>query len=199
MRTGSSSLNFFQAVLTQVVTVIYFTASISRKHVTQVAEVCYHLSLSGPTWTSLCDLRSIGWAFPMHTYNQDLVSVVVARCIFMHPKVCSHCSRYSCCLLLYDRQPMGIGLQIMTFPFPAFTLNPFFSMASFHIKSLLSPDTLISSRESAMMTRSSAYSSSQGIQRSHYDFENRSYRIHPWKKWESKLKTWEFDLEKLEF
>ena len=48
--------------------------------------------------------------------------------------------------------------QIMTFVFPAFTLNPFFSMASFHIKSLLTH----SSRESAMMTRSSAYRSSQG-------------------------------------
>ena len=42
--------------------------------------------------------------------------------------------------------------------FPAFTLNPFFSMASFHIKSLLAH----SSKESAMMTRSSAYRSSQG-------------------------------------
>ena len=48
--------------------------------------------------------------------------------------------------------------QIMTFVFPAFTLNPFFSMASFHIKSLLTH----SSRESAMMTRLSAYRSSQG-------------------------------------
>ena len=43
--------------------------------------------------------------------------------------------------------------QIMTFVFPAFTLNPFFSMASFHIKSLLTH----SSRESAMMTRSSVH------------------------------------------
>ena len=48
--------------------------------------------------------------------------------------------------------------QIMTFVFPAYILNPFFSMASFHIKSLLTH----SSRESAMMTRSSAYRSSQG-------------------------------------
>ena len=48
--------------------------------------------------------------------------------------------------------------QIMTSVFPAFTLNPFFSMASFHIKSLLTH----SSSESAMMTRSSAYRSSQG-------------------------------------
>ena len=36
--------------------------------------------------------------------------------------------------------------QIMTFVFPAFTLNPFFSMTSFHIKSLLTH----SSRESAI-------------------------------------------------
>ena len=49
-------------------------------------------------------------------------------------------------------------LQNMTFIFPAFTLNPLFSMASFHIKSLLTH----SSRESAMMTRSTAYRSSQG-------------------------------------
>ena len=48
--------------------------------------------------------------------------------------------------------------QIMTFVFPVFTLNPFFTMASFHIKSLLTH----SSRESAMVTRSSAYRSSQG-------------------------------------
>ena len=46
----------------------------------------------------------------------------------------------------------------MTSIFPAFTLIPFFSMASFHIKSLLTH----SSRESAMMTRSFAYRSSQG-------------------------------------
>ena len=67
------------------------------------------------------------------------------------------------CLLLYDRQRMGIRLNSargpgMTFVFPAFTVNPFFSMASFHIKNLLTH----SSRESAKMTRSSAYRSSQG-------------------------------------
>ena len=48
--------------------------------------------------------------------------------------------------------------QIMTFVFPAVTLSPIFSMASFHIKSLLTH----SSRESAMMTRSSAYKFSKG-------------------------------------
>ena len=101
----------------------------------------------------------------VHTYNQDLVSVVVAHCISYAPKVCSHCSRCCFCLLLYDRQRMGIDLhnarpvpQIMTFVFPAFTLNPVFSMASFHIRSLLTH----SSRESAILTRSSAYKFSQG-------------------------------------
>ena len=44
-------------------------------------------------------------------YNQDLVSVVVAHCISYAPKVCSHCSRCCCCLLLYDRQRMGIRLN----------------------------------------------------------------------------------------
>ena len=48
--------------------------------------------------------------------------------------------------------------QIMTFVFTAFTLNPFLSMTPYHIKSLLTH----TSRESAMMTRSSAYRSSQG-------------------------------------
>ena len=43
--------------------------------------------------------------------------------------------------------------KITTFVFLAFTLNPLFSMASFHIKSLPTH----SSRGSAMMTRSSAY------------------------------------------
>ena len=91
------------------------------------------------------------------------MSVFVAHCFSYAPKVCSHCSRCRCCRLLYDRQCIGIRLkwsrpapQIMTFVFPAFTLNPFFSMASFHI------NYLRASRESAMMTRSSAYRSSQG-------------------------------------
>ena len=56
--------------------------------------------------------------------------------------VCSHCSGYCCCLLLYDRHRMGTHrfsplLQIMRFVSPVFTLNPFSSMASFNIKSLL--------------------------------------------------------------
>ena len=42
--------------------------------------------------------------------------------------------------------------QIMIFVFPAFTLRPFFSIAIFHVKSLLTH----SSSESAMITRSSA-------------------------------------------
>ena len=76
----------------------------------------------------------------MHTYNKDLVTVVVARCISYASKVCSHCNWCCCCLLLYGRQHMGIRLnsargparpvpKIMTFVFPVFTLNPFFSMA----------------------------------------------------------------------
>ena len=97
----------------------------------------------------------------MHTYNQDLVSVVVDRCISYAPKVCSHCSRCCCCLLLYDRQRMGFRLNSARGPgLYHRCLNPFFSIASFHIKSLLTH----SSRESGMMTRSSAYRSSQGTQ-----------------------------------
>ena len=42
--------------------------------------------------------------------------------------------------------------QIMIFVFPAFTLSPFFSIASFQVKSLLTH----SSSDSAMITRSSA-------------------------------------------
>ena len=66
---------------------------------------------SGLTWTSLCGLPSIGRAFSMHTFNQDLVPVVVARCISYASKVCSRCSGCCCCLLLYDRQRMGIRLN----------------------------------------------------------------------------------------
>ena len=47
----------------------------------------------------------------VHTYNQDLVSVIVAHCNSYAPKVCSHCSRCCCCLLLYDKQRMGIHLN----------------------------------------------------------------------------------------
>ena len=48
--------------------------------------------------------------------------------------------------------------QIMIFVFPAFTLRPSFSTASFQVKSLLTH----SSSDSEMITRSSAYRSSQG-------------------------------------
>ena len=88
-----------------------------------------------------------------------LVSVAVASCISYAPRVYSSCCCYQ---LLYYRQSIGIRLSkpvlhIMTFVFPAFTLNPFFSMVSFNIKSLLTHY----SRESAMMTRSSAYTLNQ--------------------------------------
>ena len=121
----------------------YFTASTSREHVTSVAEGSYHLQ------SIRSDLDFLLWPavnraghFPctVHIYNQDLVSVVVACCISYAPKVCSHCSRCCCCLLLYDMTAHGYSPelskrsrpvpQIMTFVFPAFTLNPFFSMVS---------------------------------------------------------------------
>ena len=46
----------------------------------------------------------------MHTYNQDLVSVVVAGCISYVTKVFSHCSGCCCCLLLYSCS-MGVRLN----------------------------------------------------------------------------------------
>ena len=57
--------------------------------------------------------HSIGKHFPctVRTYKQDLVLVVVALCISYAPKVFSHCSRCCCCLLVYDRQGMGIHLD----------------------------------------------------------------------------------------
>ena len=88
----------------------------------------------------------------MHTYNQDLVSAIVARCISYAPRDCSLCSRCCCCLLLYDRQRIGISLNSagdpdITIVFAAFTLYPFFSMASFHIRGLFTH----SSSKSAMI------------------------------------------------
>ena len=47
----------------------------------------------------------------MYTYSQDLVSEVVAHCISYALRICSHCSRCCCCLLLCDRQCMGIRLN----------------------------------------------------------------------------------------
>ena len=47
----------------------------------------------------------------------------------------------------------------MIFVFPAFTLSPFFSIASFQVRSLL---TCHSSSDSVMIIRSSALRSSQG-------------------------------------
>ena len=77
MRTGSSSLDFFQAVFTRVVTVLSQPPSAESMSPRQQEEAITS-SLTGLTWTTLCVLPSIGPAFPMHTYNQDLVSVVVA-------------------------------------------------------------------------------------------------------------------------
>ena len=68
--------------------------------------------LPPPAYMVLPGLHSVVCcAFPMHTNNQDLVSVVVARCISYAPKVCSRCSRCCGCLLLYDRQCMGLRLN----------------------------------------------------------------------------------------
>ena len=77
VKTGSSSLDFIQAVFTRVVTVISQPPSAESMSPRQQEETITP-SLSGLTWTSLCGLQSIGQAFPMHTYNQDWVSVVVA-------------------------------------------------------------------------------------------------------------------------
>ena len=113
--------------------------------------------------TSLCGLPPIERAFPMHTYNQNLVSVLVALCISYTPKVCSHCSRCCCCLLPYDRQRMGICLNSARGPGLYHRSWPF---SFLHLPSTPSSPWLLSisraSRESAMMTRLSAYRSSPG-------------------------------------
>ena len=74
----------------------------------------------------------------------------------MHPKIAAitvdavvaySCTTDSAWVFTWTLQEVQACTTDHDLVFPAFTLNPFFSMASFHIKSLLT----YSSRESAML------------------------------------------------
>ena len=105
-----------------------------------------------------------GVRFPGNVYicSQCPLSSARAHCIYL----CTQCLHPLKMMLLLPtpvRQTAHGNLlelcrssrsvpQIMIFAFPAFTLRPFYSIASFQVKSLLT----YSSSDSAMITRSSA-------------------------------------------
>ena len=110
----------------------------------------------------ICHPRGVQFPGTMYLCSQGPFSSAWAHCISSAPSACSHCRSCCCCPLQCDKTAHGNSpelcrrsspvLQIMIFVIPAFTLSPFFSIASFQVKSLLTH----SSSDSAMITRSSA-------------------------------------------
>ena len=92
------------------------------------------------------------WASQVHDFHQPVCHRLpwLHRCSSLAP--CTSVIRVICTWKL------AWTLQIMIFIFPAFTLSPFSSIASFQIKSLLTH----SLSDSAMITMSLVYRSSQG-------------------------------------
>ena len=90
--------------------------------------------------------RSVKFPGTVYISNQGPLSSAWAHCIFCTSSACSHCRRCCCCPLVrqtvhgdspeHCKRSRRIP-QIMIFVFPAFTLSPFSSIASFQIKSLL--------------------------------------------------------------
>ena len=89
----------------------------------------------------VCRLRGVLFPCTVYTCNQGPLSSAWAHCTSYAPSAYSLFRRCCCCPLQCDRQHMG-----------TFTLSPFSSIASFHVKSLLTH----SSSDPAMITRSSA-------------------------------------------
>ena len=147
-RTGFSSLNFFQAV---------FNVLWLKAHNHRLLRACLLGSkrkLPPPVCQAqlgllsvVCRLRDVLFPCTMYTCNQGPLSSALAHCTSYAPSAYSLCRRCCCCPLQCDRQynygnspelcrrssPVP---QIMIFVFPAFTLSPFSSIASFHLKSL---------------------------------------------------------------
>ena len=112
-----------------------YTASASRKHVTQVAKGATISHLIGSNLKLNFTLQSTSqqneqYPCTVHTYNQDLGSVFGAGCISYAPSVYSNCNGGCYCLLLSDSLH-GTHLnflrfrpvpQIMTIVLCAFTL-----------------------------------------------------------------------------
>ena len=109
----------------------------------------------------VCHPRGVQFPGTVYICSQGHFSSAWAHCISCASSACSHCRGCCCCPLQWDRRCMETRLlcrrsspvpQIMIFVFPAITLSPFFSIASFQVKSLLTH----SSSDSVMITKSSA-------------------------------------------
>ena len=156
-RTGSSSLNFLQAVFTRVV------VDSSQPLAAESAKGSYHLQhvrsdLDFPLWSavqgacsSLAPCTSVvrvlcqalePTAFLVHPVLQPLQEMLLL------PTQVRQTAHGNLPELCRRSRPV---LQIMIFIFPAFTFSPFFSIASFQVKCLLTH----SLSDSVMITRSS--------------------------------------------
>ena len=105
----------------------------------------------------VCHPRGMQFPGTVYIYSQGLFSSAWAHCISCAPSACSHCRRCCCCPLQCNRRCMETRLNSELYH-RSWSLSflhllcPFFSIASFHIKSLLTH----SSSDSAIITRSSA-------------------------------------------
>ena len=159
-RTGSSSLNFFQAVFPRVVVESSKPLAAESMPPRQQKEATTS-SLSGSTWTPLYGLLSKGLCIsvaPCKSVIRVLWQVLEPTAFLMHPVLAAiaedavapvqQMAHGNLSELCRRSRPLP---QIMVFVFPVFTLSPFSSIASFQVKGLLTH----SSNDSAMITMSS--------------------------------------------
>ena len=158
-RTGNRSMNFFQAV---------FQVLWLKVHSHLLLRACLLGSKRKlPPQACQSDLDFLLWSAIQGTCSSLAPCTSIVRVLFqaleptaflVHPvlaaiaedAVAAHSSATDSAWKLACRRSSPIP-QIMIFVFPAFTLSPFFSIASFQVKSLLTH----SSSDSAVITRSS--------------------------------------------
>ena len=108
----------------------------------------------------VCYPRGVQFPGAMYICNQGPLSSAWVHCISYAPSACSYCRRCCCCTLQCHKRCMEMPElcrrsrpmpRVMSFIFPAFSLSPFSSIASFQVKSLLT----LSSSNSAMIAWSS--------------------------------------------
>ena len=110
VRTGNSSLNFFQAVFTRVVTVI------SQLHQQKACHPGNRRKLPPPAYQVQPGLHSVvcrqyGGHFPCTPIIRIWCQSLKTAAFLIHPKFAAIAVECCCCLLLYDRQRMGIPLN----------------------------------------------------------------------------------------
>ena len=140
-RTGSRSLNFFQAVFTRVVVESSQPpAESKRKLPPQACQVRPGLP------SVVCHSRGVQLPGNVYICSQGLFSSAWAHCISCAPSACSHCRRCCCCPFQCDKQRMETRLNSAGGPVPYLRS---WSLSFLHLLSdLYSPLLLSMSRAS---------------------------------------------------